>query len=270
MTEPYSINSTVANNVTKYFFYKRSDHNEILNLISPMRSYVLKAIPYLHYVGLITNALALTVLLEKSLMARKSIIFLCFLAFSDFMYNFLSQLPNALMDMNIVDYDIFKQSNFSCFFYDLRMTTFHFYSVILTTFVTLDRFLHIYQPMKLNRSYSSLKSKMMIGVLLFIVAFIIALPHGFLMVYSEIEKDCDAHSFFKKKFFNSSVSNYQIYFTFTEPFIIWFIPGLLILIMNSVVIYKILESSKFQSKNYGNFELYIFLRFLAYLKKTFN
>lgn len=244
------MNST--GNLTNHFFYTRADHKEILSIISPMRSYLLKTIPSLHYIGLITNALAMAVLLEKNLLSKKSIIFLCFLAFSDFMYNFMSQLPNALMDMNIVNYDIFKQSNISCFFYDLRMTTFHFYSVILTLFVTLDRFIYIYQPMKLNRSFSSLKAKLMLGILLFILALIFALPHGFLMVYSEIEKDCDAHSFFKKKFLNTNLSNYQIYFTFTEPFVIWFIPGLLILIMNSVVIFKIIESSKNQSKNYGN------------------
>ncbi len=237
------------------FFYNRSDLQEILNIISPLRSYHLRATPKLYYIGIITNILAIIVLLQPNLLKKKSIFSLVFLAFSDLMYNILSQLPQTLIDLKFVDYDIFKQSNLSCFFYDLRVTTFHFYSVILTLYVTLDRFLYIYRPLKLDRRFGSLKSKMIMCISFFFFSFILALPHGFLMVYSEAEKDCDAREFFKRKFFNTTFSNYQIYFTFTEPVVIWFIPGLLILVMNSYVIFRILKSSNMKTKNRasGNF-----------------
>lgn len=244
--------------ITKYhneaeitYFYNRSDHPDILRSLSPRRYFILQAIPIMHYIGIANNILALIVLIQPQMITKKGIFYLTFLAFSDFMYNFLSQLPLTLQDLKIVSYDIFKLSNTTCFFYDLRVTTFHFYSVILMLFGTLDRFLHIYRPLSLNRNFNSLRSKTLMGILLFFVSLVFALPHGFLMVYSEREKDCDAHAFFKQKFLNTSFSNYQIYFTFTEPILIWFIPGLMILFMNGYVILKIIKSNKMDKKHVG-------------------
>jgi len=243
----------IKNQSVGIFFYNRSDFKEILQVLSPLRPYTLLAIPKLYYIGIITNILAIIVLLQPQILKKKSIFSLVFLAFSDLLYNIMSQLPQTLIDLNFYDYDIFKRSNLSCFFYDLRVTTFHFYSVILTLYVTLERFLYIYRPLKLDRGFGSLKSKTIVCISFFFASFILALPHGFLMVYSEVEKDCDARAFFKKKFFNTTFSNYQIYFTFTEPIVIWFIPGLLILVMNSYVIFRILKSSNMKNMASGNF-----------------
>lgn len=64
------------------------------------------------------------------------------------------------------------------------------------------------------------------------------------MVYNKLEKDCDARDIFKQKFLNSSsFTNYQIYFTFTEPVLFWAIPGLLITFMNFYVLFKIFQSN---------------------------
>jgi hypothetical protein len=241
-------NQIEQNNNVNIFFYNRTDKAEIISILSPHRSKILKAIPVLYYIGLLTNALCISILLQKQLLYRKSIFYLVFLAFSDLMYNFFSQLPQFLIDVDLINYHILKQSNVSCFFYDLSLTSFHFYSVILTLFVTTDRFIYIYRPLKLNRAFDSIKSKLVLGIVLYFVSVIIALPHGFLMVYSEVERDCDARAFFKKKVGNTGFTYYQMYFTFTEPIIIWVIPGMLILIMNSYVIYKIFKSSKISSK----------------------
>ena len=237
-------------NVTEVptFYYNRSDMREIQSLLSPYRPRILKAIPVLYYIGLFTNALSIFVLLQKQLIYKKSIFYLAFLAFSDLMYNLLAQLPDFLTSLKLVNDNFNKQSNVACFFYDLNTTTFHFYSIILTLFVTSDRFIYIYRPLKLNRSFESIKSKLVLGVSLFFVSLIVALPHGFLMVYNEAEKDCDAREFFKRKLGNTSFTYYQLYFTFTEPILIWVTPGLLILIMNAYVIYKIFKSNRFTSK----------------------
>jgi hypothetical protein len=65
------------------------------------------------------------------------------------------------------------------------------------------------------------------------------------MVYNKFERDCDARDIFKQKFLNSSLfTNYQIYFTFTEPVLFWAIPGLLITVMNFYVLFKIFKSNQ--------------------------
>ena len=235
------------------YFYNRSDYPEIFKTISPLRPKIESFIIRLQYCGLVTNLLCAFVLIQKSILYRKSIIFLLFLAISDFLYNLMWLLPNILRDLKIVDYDIFKISNLSCFFFDLRTTTFHFYSVVLTLYVTIDRFNHIHKPLKFNRSLNTFSKQIMMGFLLFLISFVIALPHGFLMVYNDAEKDCDGREFFKKKLYdtNASLTYYQVYFTLTEPSIIWFIPGILILFLNAYVIYKIFKSNKLSSKKFG-------------------
>jgi hypothetical protein len=228
------------------YFYSRNDSGQILAELSPLRSTLQRAIPHLYYLGLLTNILCIVVLLQKRMLTRrKSLIYLIVLSVSDFMYSLLSQLPDFLVSARVVAHDIFKVSNLACFFYDYRMTSFHFFSVLLTLFVTVDRFYHIYQPLiKLNRKYSSSSAKLVVCAGLALAAFVVALPHGFLMVYNPAERDCDARDFFKQKFRNTTFTNYQIYFTFLEPLLIWFIPGLLILVMNSYVIFKIMQSNK--------------------------
>ena len=103
----------------------------------------------------------------------------------------------------------------------------------------------------MSGKFDTNKSKLKAGFILFLSSFIIALPRGFLMVYNSIERDCDARSFFKTKINNSSLTYYQIYFTFTEPILFWFIPGLLILFMNFYVIYKIIDSNRTRPDKLG-------------------
>lgn len=92
------------------FFYNRSDHKEILHKLSPFRSSNANVITFFHYFGLISNALCIIVLSNKQMIERKSIFYLIMLAISDFMYNFLSELPNVLIKLNLTDHDIFKLS----------------------------------------------------------------------------------------------------------------------------------------------------------------
>ena len=240
--------NTTQNNV---FFYDRKDISIILNLLSPTRLKALKTVPILHYFGVIANLIAIIVLLQNKLFKQKGTIFLLLLACSDIMYNVMSALPDFLKFIKLVDYDIFTRSNISCFFYDSRIILFHFYSVSLTSFATFDRFINIYNPLKFNKSMTSKKSKFLIGIILFLICIVLALPHGYLFVYNEKEKSCDGNEFFKQKFFNTSFTRYEVFFMMIEPLAIWFIPGLLILLMNVYVIYKIIQSSKMKSKTVG-------------------
>ena len=242
----FSYNSSLAINPNAHnkgvYFYNRTDFSEILLKLSPLRLKAEKLTPYLHYLGLVANLLCVLILTQKKMINRKSIFYLVFLAFSDFMYNFLAELPSFLKRVKLVDYDIFKVSDMSCFFYDYRTATFHFFSVLLTLFVTVDRFNHIYNPLNLNR-FANLTSKIFVGLAIFFLSLVIALPRGFLMVYNEIEKDCDARNFFRRRFGTTTLTYYQIYFTFTEPVVMWFIPGLLILCLNFYVLFKIFKSN---------------------------
>jgi hypothetical protein len=95
-------------------FYNRSDYREILSELSPLRSPFTKAIPFLFYAGLITNAMCILILTQKTMIHRKSIFYLVILSFSDFMYNFLSEMPNMLIKLKLTDHDIFKTSGL-CF-----------------------------------------------------------------------------------------------------------------------------------------------------------
>jgi hypothetical protein len=237
-----------ASKPEKIYFYNRSDYRNILNNLSPIR-YVLEIYvqQYLEIFGLIANLLCILVLCQKNIIHRKSIVYLVYLAVADFMFIFLTKLPNFLIFVGLFKHDIFKTSNLSCFFFDLRTTVFHVYSIILTLTVTIDRFYAIYNPLKSNQFILSRHSKL-IGLFLFFISFIVSLPHGYLMVYNPMEKDCDAREIFKKKLHGSDFNYYQIYFTFTEPVIIWFIPGALILCMNSYVIVKIMKSQERRSK----------------------
>ncbi|CAF0806779.1 unnamed protein product [Brachionus calyciflorus] len=231
------------------YFFNRSDRFEILSRLSPLRTRLEKAIPIFHYVGLVTNLLCFFILVQKQMINRKSIFHLIFLAFSDFMYNFLSELPNFLILINLLGHNFYKISNFSCFFYDYGPSTFHFYSVLLTLFVTAERFNHIYNPLKFNRTFflNNTKSKICIGFSLLVISSILALPRGFLMVYNPDQKECDARDSLTKNLFNTTWTYYNIYFTFTEPVLIWFIPGILILNLNFYVIYKIFKSKQINS-----------------------
>jgi hypothetical protein len=227
----------LENNITfkekNIFFYNRSDKLEILNELSPIRNFIQysKMESYLHYIGLLANTLCILVLTRRKMIFRKSIFYLIFLAFSDLMYNFIAQLPLFLIDTKLINFNIFKTSNLSCFFYGYMTIIFHFNSVLITLFVTIDRFNHIHNPLKFNQNIISSKSKATIGLGLLAISFLIALPHGFLMVYNENENDCDARSFFRRKI--GEFSYYMIYFMFFEPTIIWFIPGIAIVFMNS-------------------------------------
>lgn len=234
----------IDNNINNsgIYFYNRTDFRDIISQLSPLRKTIIKTIPKLYYLGILTNILCTIVLLQKQLINRKSIFYLIFLSLSDLMYNIVSLIPEFLIDINLVDYDIFKRSNVGCFFYDFRVTLFHFYSVLMTLFVTIERFYHIFHPLKLNNLFEDKKYLSVAAML--IVSFILALPHGVLMIYNKDENDCDAHPFFKTKVFNTGLTYYQIYFTFTEPVLVWFIPGIIILILNSCVIYKIIRSNK--------------------------
>lgn len=243
--------ATVVTTTQHVYFYSRIDKAKILEQLSPIRLKLDLAIPVLHYLGLITNLLCFLVLIQKQMIKRKSIFYLIFLAFSDLMYNFFSQLPNFLIKTGLVKYDIFKTSDFSCFFYGYRAILFHFYSVLITLFVTIERYNHIYSPLKFNRCLFNTKSKIIVGFGLFAISLALALPHGCLMVYNKDENDCDARKFFKEHVLNTTFTRYQIYFTFTEPVLIWFIPGLLIVYMNLSVIYKIFQSKKIGPYRFG-------------------
>ena len=234
ITDHENIIEDIASNI---YFYERHDVSIIFNTLSPMRSKALKSVPYFHYFGVVTNLTTIIVLSQKRLLRKKGIFYLLLLAYSDLMYNVMSILPNALEILRIIDYDIFTRSNISCFFYDSRIILFHFYSVSLTSFATFDRFINIYNPLKFNKSMTSKKSKFLIGIILFMICIVLALPHGYLFVYNEKEKSCDGNEFFKQKFFNTSFTRYEVFFMMIEPLAIWFIPGLLILLMNVYVIY---------------------------------
>lgn len=175
------------------FFYNRSDFDQILNNLSPLRSKLYTYIkPNLQYIGLIANFLCVLVMSQKQMIKRKSIVYLLHLAISDFVFIFLSDvLPISLIKLNFAKHNIFKISNVSCFFYDFCPTIFHFYSISITIIVTIDRFNAIYSPLKSN--YSILNNyPNLICLLSFFLSILMALPHGFLMVYNPIEKDCDA------------------------------------------------------------------------------
>jgi hypothetical protein len=219
------------------YFYERDDVSIIFNNLSPMRSKALKAVPILHYFGVVTNLIAIIVLSQSKILKQKGIFFLLLLAYSDTMYNIMSILPDFLKSIQLVDYDIFTLSNFSCFFYDSRIILFHFYSVSLTLFATFDRFITIYKPLHTASNMDSTRSKMGIGIILFLICIVLALPHGFLFVYNEKEKNCDGNEFFKQTFYDTSFTRYEVFFMMIEPLVIWFIPGLLILSMNAYVIY---------------------------------
>ena len=232
------------------YFYKRSDSTEILRQLSPWRSKLEKSVPYFHYLGLITNLICILIFSRKNLIKRKSIFLLVILAFADFMYNFLSVLPNFLMSNEIIDYNIYKTSDFSCFMYDFGITSFHFYSVLLTLLITAERYEHISRPLNLDSKLHNIKCKKRIGFCLYFVSMLISLPHGFLMIYNKKENDCDARKFFRQTIFNTNITYYQLYFTFTEPVLIWFIPGISIMVMNFYVIYKIFKSNEIYSKQF--------------------
>lgn len=181
------------------YFYNRTDVSDILNKLSPIRAKLTKMIPYLNFLGMIANVICIVVFVQKKNIRKKSIVHLICLAISDFSYNFFYELPHFLMATNLLNHNLYKRDNLSCFFYDYAITTFHFYSVLITLHVTVERFKHIYQPLKyMTSSNVSLKSKFLIGLLLFFLALILAIPHGVLMVYNEHEKDCDARPFFVK------------------------------------------------------------------------
>ena len=185
-----SLNCT--NETQQTFFYNRSDFGDILNNLSPLRPKLYTYIkPNLQYIGLIANFLCMLVMSQKQMIKRKSIIYLLHLAISDFIFIFLSDLPNSLMKLNIISFNLFKTSNFSCFFYDFLPTIFHFYSITITIIVTIDRFNAIYRPLKSN--YSTLNNyPNLICLLSFAISVLAALPHGVLMIYNPREKDCDA------------------------------------------------------------------------------
>ncbi|RNA36854.1 hypothetical protein BpHYR1_025930 [Brachionus plicatilis] len=216
------------------YFFNRSDRYHILELLSPLRTKLEKTIPIFHYMGLLTNLVCFLVLMQNQMINRKSIFYLVFLAFSDFMYNFLSELPNFLILIRLSEFNIYKRSNLSCFFYDYGPSMFHFFSVLLTLFVTAERFNHIYNPLKFNRAFfvNNKKHKLLIGLSLLAMSCVLALPRGFLMVYNSKQNECDARHSLTKSLFNTTWTYYNIYFTFTEPILIWFIPGILISCMN--------------------------------------
>ena len=232
------------------YFYSRLDWNEILSELSPWRSKIEKSVPFFHYLGIIANIICMLVFSKKNLIKRKSIFFLTILAFSDLMYNVLSVLPNFLLSIRLVSYNIYKTSDASCFMYDFGITSFHFYSVLITLLITADRFDHISRPLKLDRKLSNIKSKKQVGICLYFVALIIAIPHGLLMIFNEKENDCDARSFFRQTFLSTNLTYYQLYFMFVEPILFWLLPGISIMFMNFVVIFKIFKSNEIYSKKF--------------------
>ena len=114
---------------------------------------------------------------------------------------------------------------------------------MLTLLITIDRFDHIHKPLKLERSLDSLRAKQLVAMALLALSLVIALPHGFLMVYDQSERDCDARAFFRRKLMRTNVTYYQLYFTFTEPVLIWFVPGILITCMNVYVVVRIVKTN---------------------------
>ena len=247
--------------INPYFYNRTHDWTVILSLLSPLRPTLQHKIkPSLHYLGLITNLLCILVFIKKSFPKRKGVFFLAMLACADFMYNFTSVLPHFLVSTRLLDYNIYKTSNVSCFMYDYVISAFHFYSVFLTLLITIDRFKHIRKPLRLYQTLEKSLAKRLATSSLLLLSLLIALPHGFLMVYSKTEKDCDARGFFRQRLNSAHFTYYQLYFTFTEPVLIWFIPGVLITCMNVYVVFRILKSNvAFSNRftvNCGSFKLF--------------
>ena len=220
-------------------FYNRPDWPSILSTLSPWRDTLEQFVPKLHYLGLLTNLMCILVFAQKRFISRKGIYYLALMAFADLMYNFTSVLPTFLISTHLLDYHIYKTSNASCFFYDYAITASHFYSVLLTLFITKDRFDHINKPLNLARKFNNIY----VTLSLLLAALIIALPHGFLMVYIEKDHECDARPFFRQNIANTSLTYYQLYFTFTEPLLFWLMPGIVITHMNFYVIFKIFRTN---------------------------
>lgn len=87
---------------------------------------------------------------------------------------------------------------------------FHVYSVFITLFVTVDRFNHIYNPLKFNQKFVAKTTRIVVGLGIFVASAVFALPHGYLFVYNEQEKTCDGREWLKNKINNSSISFYQV------------------------------------------------------------
>ena len=254
-TKVHVTESFMHQRTTNPYFYDRDDWAVILAFLSPWNVEIEKFFPFFHYLGVATNMLCICVFTTKNFIKRKSIFFKAYLAFADFMYNLASVLPHFLMLTHLFDHKVNKTSNLSCFIYDYVITTFHFYSVCITLLITIDRFNHIYKPLKLHRKLDDLRSKKLIVFSLLLFACVIALPHGFLRVYNEREKDCDARVFFRKRLQNSTITYYQIYFMYTEPIFVWLLPGMFMSLLNFYVVYKIFKTNdKYSRKFLRNFK----------------
>ena len=237
--------------INPYFYNRTQDWTVILSLISPLRPAIQhKLKPSLHYLGLLTNMICILVFIKKGFPKRKSVFFLIMLAFADFMYNFMSVLPHLFMSTRLLNFNIYKTSNLSCFMYDYGIASFHFYSVLLTLLITIDRFNHIHKPLKLYQTLDKLLAKQLVTLGLLLLSLVIALPHGFLMAYNKTENDCDARDFFRQKLKTTNITYYQLYFTFTEPVFIWFVPGILITCLNVYVVYRIIKSNEAYSEKF--------------------
>ena len=239
-------NTTSSTNqtATKPYLYNRADWSAILDFLSPWSSDIENLVPSLHYLGMITNFICILVFTSKKLIRRRTIFDLALLAVADMMYNMTSVLPHFLMRTQIFTHNIFKTSTATCFIYDLVVKLFHSYSVLITVLITVDRFNHIHKPLKLARRLDNLKTNKFVAFCLFLVSLLLALPHGFLLVYDEYERECDVREFFRKPILeSSSLTLYQLYFTIAEPICLWLLPGLLITNMNFYVVYKIFKTN---------------------------
>ena len=170
-----TINTNSTLNSSNTFFYNRLDWNEILSQLSPWRSKIEKSVPFFHYLGIITNLICIFVFFKKKLIKRKNIFFLVILAFSDLMYNFLSVLPNFLLSIRFVQYNIYKTSDASCFMYDFGITSFHFYSVLITLLITADRFDHLNKKLTLHVQLGHTNTKNFITLALYLISLILGI-----------------------------------------------------------------------------------------------
>ena len=238
------------------YFYSRTDWAHILASLSPWRPHVEKFFPSLHYSGLVANSIC--ILIFSKFIRRKNILRLTLLALANLLYNLMSVLPHFLQITHIYERNIYTISNVSCFMHDFAKKASHFYAVLITLLITIERFTQI---SKLELKFSNPHANICFIIGLALIPLVAALPHGFLMVFNEKNRQCEIRACFRRRVQDSSLTYYQLYFAFTEPIFVWVLPGVLITCMNFYVVLSIFSASEVYAQKFNlKFKMFNFFR----------
>lgn len=200
--------------------------------------------PVITAVGILGSILSLVVLFQKNLRNSTTSIVLISLAFSDLCFLVTNFVRKSICIVKEYDQLLADEINATTFFYMFYLkTSFSRVSTLIVVLISVERLIAVAFPLKVKQIVTK---KRMIAAVIFIYALVFgslsALPPQYTYTYIRGKPYIS-----QTKFATENAMPLKVYNEYFLPIVFRYIPVIIVIILNTVIIYLVKQSKRFQN-----------------------